>query len=186
MINRNKIILAIALVVFAVISRILLRDIPNVETITITALLAGSVLGGAYALVIPLSAIAITDIWIGNTPILIFTWSAWAIIGLLGLLARKDNKDSFKYSLKMTGLGLTASLLFFLWTNFGVWLMWPQLYPKTMSGLLQCYVMGLPFLRYNLLGNLLIIPVISGSLVMALKLKKVKASIGKISKLKDA
>ncbi len=174
--NKNKIILSILLITFAVISRLFLQDIPNVETITITALMAGSILGGVYALVIPLSAIAITDIWIGNNSILIFTWSAWALVGLMGLLAKKDKKDSFRYSLKLTAIGIGASFFFYLWTNFGVWLMWPKMYPMTWPGLIQCYIMGLPFLKYNLIGNLVIIPVVSASVVACFKLQKAKKS----------
>jgi len=179
--NKNKLILSLVLIAFAVSSRIFLQDVPNVETITVTALLAGSILGGVYALVIPLTAIALTDIWIGNNPILLFTWSAWAMVGLGGLLLRKEKKDSFKYALKMTGLGLGASLLFYLWTNFGVWLTWPKLYPMTWPGLLQCYLMGLPFFKYNLLGNLVIILVISSSLVIACK----ATALGKMIKQKS-
>jgi len=180
MINKQKIIISSFLIVFAIVSRLFLRDLPNVETITITALLAGSILGVGYALVIPLTAIAITDIWIGNNSILLFTWSAWVLIGLSGLLLKKQKKDTFRFSLQLTGLGITASLLFFLWTNFGVWLMWPKMYPMTLSGLVQCYVMGLPFLKYNLLGNLVIIPVISFAVVACFKWQHISKSLRKI------
>ncbi|MFH1598411.1 MAG: DUF6580 family putative transport protein [Patescibacteria group bacterium] len=184
MINKNKLIFSIAIIIFAVLSRILLRDIPNIETITITALLAGSILGGAYAVVIPLSAIALTDIWIGNNSIMLFTWSAWALIGLIGLIAKKDRKDSFKYAFKLTGLGMGASLLFYLWTNFGVWLMWPQMYPTTLSGLGQCYIMGLPFLRYSLISNLIFIPSVSFCLVACFKWLKVRNKLPELVKSK--
>lgn len=52
-----------------------------------------------------------------------------------------------------------ASLFFYFYTNFGVWFLDAfGMYPKTLTGLIECYVMGLPFLRLNLLGNLLFIP----------------------------
>lgn len=44
-----------------------------------------------------------------------------------------------------------ASLLFFLVSNFGVWLNW---YPRTWVGLLNCYSLALPFYTRTLLGDL--------------------------------
>ena len=41
--------------------------------------------------------------------------------------------------------------LFFLISNFGVWL--EGFYPQTFAGLIECYVAGLPFLGYSLLGD---------------------------------
>lgn len=158
-----KLILAVMLIVFAVLGRILLTDMPNVETLTIVALMAGSLLGGIYTVIVPLSAVALSDMFIGNDPIMIFTWSAWAFVGLLGLLLKNSQKD-YKFGFKMTGLGIIASLIFFGWTNFGVWAMW-NMYPHTWSGLIQCFVMALPFLKMSLIGNLIIVPSVSFTLV---------------------
>jgi hypothetical protein len=44
-----------------------------------------------------------------------------------------------------------ASFLFFLISNFGVWLNW---YPKNLQGLWQCYILALPFYGRTLLGDL--------------------------------
>ncbi len=44
-----------------------------------------------------------------------------------------------------------ASFLFFLLSNFGVWLFW---YPRTASGLITCYTLALPFYRNTLLGDI--------------------------------
>src|SRR5205807_1011366 len=46
-----------------------------------------------------------------------------------------------------------SSVLFFLITNFGFFLS-NDLYPKTLSGQLEAYVMALPFFRNTLLGDL--------------------------------
>jgi len=156
--NWLKLITAIALIVFGALGRILI-DLPNVETVTVVSLLGGALLGGIYTFIVPLATIALTDMYIGNDSILLFTWSAWAVIGLLGWLLRKSQKD-YVFGLKMTIMGVAASLFFFIWTNFGVWLLWPQMYSHTWLGLWQCYAMGLPFLKMSLLGNLVIIPVV--------------------------
>jgi hypothetical protein len=92
---------------------------------------------------------------------LFFTWSAFAFIGLAGLALRRTRAASQprRLILASTGAGVLASLFFFLYTNFGVWLLGDgTMYAKTWSGLLQCYVMGLPFYRTNILGNLILVP----------------------------
>lgn len=48
---------------------------------------------------------------------------------------------------------LAASLLFFVITNFGVWIS-GELYPRTAEGLSQCYIMALPFLKNQVAGDL--------------------------------
>lgn len=175
-INRKKLIIALLLISFGVIGRIFrinfLPELYNVEPITVMALLAGAFLGFSYALIVPLSIIAISDIYIGNTSVLFFTWSAWAVIGLLGLILKRSKKDNLWFGLKMTGMGVVSSLIFFVWTNFGVWIGW-DMYPHTIQGLIQCYVMAIPFFKMNLIGNLVIISVVSASIVLALKLSRV-------------
>lgn len=174
--NKLKIIGAIVLIFFGIIGRFsrlhFLPELPNVEPITICALLAGAFLGGGYALFVPLAIIATTDMIIGNTSILYFTWSAWAIIGFFSLVLRKSKKEIFSFGFKMTGLGIGASLFFYLWTNFGVWLI-SGLYPHTWQGLMYCYIMALPFLKLNIFGNLIIVPLVGFSIVMALQIYKV-------------
>ncbi|MEK7158205.1 MAG: DUF6580 family putative transport protein [Patescibacteria group bacterium] len=154
----KKAVFAGGLSVIGVVGRMLL-DAPNVETVTAVSLLAGALLGGMYVVVVPLSVIAITDMMIGNTPILLFTWSAWLVIGYLGTIMQKDGSRK-NWTLDITLLGVGASVFFYFWTNFGVWLI-GNLYPLTAAGLMESYIMGLPFLRYALEGNLVIVPAVA-------------------------
>lgn len=48
---------------------------------------------------------------------------------------------------------LCGSAIFFISTNFAVWL-FSDMYPKTLSGLGNCYLAGIPFLRFTALGDL--------------------------------
>jgi hypothetical protein len=45
-----------------------------------------------------------------------------------------------------------ASLLFFFFSNLGVWWYW---FPRTTEGLLNCYLLALPFYRSTLIGDLI-------------------------------
>ena len=46
---------------------------------------------------------------------------------------------------------LLASIIFFLLSNFGVWILG---YPKNFEGLLLCYTMAIPFFGYSIAGDL--------------------------------
>jgi hypothetical protein len=53
------------------------------------------------------------------------------------------------------GVGsLTASLLFFIISNFGVWY-GGLLYPATKDGLITCYIAALPFFKHTLISDLI-------------------------------
>ena len=51
------------------------------------------------------------------------------------------------------GASLAGSVVFFLVSNFGVWMGW-KMYPATVGGLIDCYVAALPFFRNTVLGDL--------------------------------
>jgi hypothetical protein len=105
-----------------------------------------------------------------------FVWfSSWwqylslGLIVLLGMLTLSP-EASFR---RIGGTALTGSLLFFLVSNFGVWLL-GTLYPKTVAGLLACYAAGLPFLDMTILGDLLY----SGALFGAYRWASRRLSVG--------
>jgi hypothetical protein len=54
--------------------------------------------------------------------------------------------------LRIFGVAFLASLVFFIVSNFGVWRE-GQLYPMTISGLIECYVMGIPFFGRQMIGD---------------------------------
>ena len=181
-----KLIMAVLLVTLGVLFRTVWHLGPNVEFVTSATLLAGAYLGKKWAFIVPVSIMAISDLTLGNTNIFLFTWSAYLIIGLTGHQLLKDQRSKIKDQkhrlniknnkiFKAMGIGIGASVWFFLWTNFGVWLLdsW-GMYPKTLSGLIDAYVMGFPFLKYNLIGNLILIPVSFASVEMLSQKLKVK------------
>lgn len=128
---------------------------PNLEIATAATFLAVLLLRNRWAAVVPFAVVAVSDAVLGNTQIMWFTWSAWAVVGAGAILARHLRGTS-RYVAAL-GLGVGGSLWFFAWTNFGVWLM-DGMYPATPDGLLASYVAGLPFLRTMLLGNLVLVP----------------------------
>lgn len=155
----NKILFAVMLITLGVLFRTVWHLGPNIEFVTSSALLAGSYLGLGWSVSVPLIIMMFSDIILGNSNIFIFTWSGYLFIGCLGYLCHLSKLKLGERILRATGLGIIASLWFYIWTNFGVWLLdsW-GMYPKTLTGLLQSYWYGLPFLKSNLLGNLFFVP----------------------------
>ncbi|MBU0706805.1 hypothetical protein KKG41_00340 [Patescibacteria group bacterium] len=155
--HKIKLPIALSFIILGILSRTVFHIAPNVEMITVISLLAGFYLGGIYIILVPLASLVGSDMIIGNSNIFLFTWSAYILGGILGLILRlfKVNK---KVVLIGSGAGLVFSVFFYLYSNFGVWLITPW-YDRSLSGLLYCYYMGLPFLRLNLIGNMIFVPI---------------------------
>ena len=55
--------------------------------------------------------------------------------------------------------GIASSVVFFIISNFGVWLL-SGFYSLNFQGLLECYVAGIPFFRSTLISTLIFVFVI--------------------------
>lgn len=152
----NKKIFIYIIFVLAFLERTVFDFGANVELVTLAMLLASVYLSRNTALKLTFLLMVATDLVIGNTRIFLFTWSAFLLPILLFSKSIFHRQPSI---LKFTSYGIFSNLFFYLWSNFGVWLLdsW-NMYPKTLPGLLHCYYMGLPFLRLHLASTLLFIP----------------------------
>jgi len=110
----------------------------------------------------PLLALLISDVVIGFHSTMIYVYGAYALIVGLGLLFSQDRK--FK-NIILTSVA--ASLLFFIISNFGVWAQ-GVMYPLNISGLMQCFMMGVPFYKNQFLSDLIFTPLLFFSLVKLL------------------
>lgn len=152
---------AVLLVVAAVLWRLVKDDIgapPNLELSTFAAFAAAGLLRHRLAMLAPLVVVAVSDVVLSNSAILLFTWSAWVAIGVAAWWTRRATGG--RRVLAAVAFGTGSSVGFYLWTNLGVWLQGRgTFYPAGPDGLLASYVAGLPFLRTMLLGNLVLVPV---------------------------
>jgi hypothetical protein len=113
-------------------------------------------MGWKVALVVPVTTMILSDLIIGNSSIYMFTWSAFAIIGMSALILRRLNQKPKSQILYSFGFAIISSLIFFVITNFGVWAQgW---YPATLAGLTDCFIMAIPFYRTMLIGNIILVP----------------------------
>jgi hypothetical protein len=134
-----------------VILGILMRVVPhpaNFAPITAIALFSGAVLPRRWGLWLPLVAVIISDFFIGWHGTMAFTWAAFGLSTLIGYGLIKQLSLA-----RVWGASLAGSWLFFVISNFGVWAE-GLLYPRTLDGLAQAYIMAIPFFRNTILGDL--------------------------------
>ncbi|MGH7193680.1 MAG: DUF6580 family putative transport protein [Candidatus Saccharimonadales bacterium] len=165
--NNTKMRVAATIVISAIAMR-LVPHIPNFAPVTAAALFGAAYLPRRYALITPLLIMAVSDYLLlyvnpfghpavdlshlqplsamfnGTTA---WVWGSFMISGLLGLSLRRKPG-----ALRIGATSLTASVQFFLITNFGVWA--AGAYARDLSGLAASYVAGLPFFRWTALGDL--------------------------------
>ena len=144
--NRHWIWIALGLITLAVVGR-LIPHAANITPLYAVALFACATLPRRWALAVPLAAMIGSDLIIGMHPTFLFTWTGMLAFAALGFALRGRTT-----AWRVVGSALAGSVVFFLWTNFGVWLV-SGLYPRTAEGLMTCFVAALPFFRNSLLGN---------------------------------
>ena len=148
----------IALILFASFTRII-PHMPNFTPIGAMALFGGAYLKNKnHAFLIPFLSLWISDLIINNFifsyyndftwfyPGFLWQYGSFFIMILIGFVFLK--KISFTNVLITS---LSSSLIFFVITNFGVWIS-GSMYPMDLQGLITCYVMALPFYKGTLLG----------------------------------
>ncbi|MDO8507965.1 MAG: hypothetical protein Q7S53_05385 [bacterium] len=147
---------AILLVIVAVSTRLLPHP-ANFAAVGAVALFSGTYLKKKYALWLPLIIMMVSDVIIGLHNLILFTWGSFILMGCIGLWVRKNkNVQNVIFGT------ITGSLVFFFVTNFAVWAFTP-FYAKTLQGLLQCFVLALPFFRNSLAGDVFYVGVLYGA-----------------------
>lgn len=136
----------IGIIAIVVILRLLPHP-PNVAPIGGLALFSGAHLSKKSAIIISLLVMFISDLFLGFHNTMPFVYGSFIAIVFIGSLLRKNQKPIF-----ILKASLAASFLFFIVTNFGVWLV-GNMYPKTLSGLVNAYILALPFFRNTIIGD---------------------------------
>ncbi len=164
------------IILLAALSRLLPHP-PNFTPIGAMALFGAAYFTQRYySLLIPIISMWLSDLVLNNVVYgqyfdhfvwfydgFYFTYGAFILIGLTGFLLLKNVK------VQTILLGsLSASIVFFLISNFGVWAT-GKMYPKNLDGLIACYSAGLPFFKNTLMGDLVYCGVLFGSFEFAQK-----------------
>jgi hypothetical protein len=122
---------------------------PNFSPIDAMALFSGAYLGRrALAFLAPLGALLLSDLVLGFYHGQATVYSSVALIVMIGMVALTRRS-----ALRVGAAAIASSILFFVITNFGMWL-FSGIYPRTVVGLEACYVAAIPFFRNTVAGDL--------------------------------
>jgi hypothetical protein len=159
--NQNRQLAIAALIMAATLARL----VPHPWNFTPIGAIA--LFGGARfahkpaAFLVPIAALFLGDLWMGLHPLMPYVYGSFALTVCLGFWVHVQPRLN-----RIVIASLIGSGLFFLVTNFGVWICL-ETYPKTSAGLLECYVAGLPLLRNGVLGDLFYAGLLFGGLTLA-------------------
>lgn len=178
--NKNRTKLKWGILIAIVLVAVFFRFIPylfDTTSFNFTPIGAIALFGGAYfsrkymAFLVPLLALWVSNLVINNVFLseyfdgftLLSSWKYYLpivfIVGLGILMLKKVTVG------RVFVASLSASVLFFLVSNFLVWTS-GTMYPMTFTGLVECYTMAIPFFGNTLASDLIFSALLFGGFEM--------------------
>ena len=151
----KKEIFPISLILILAFARLIPHP-PNFTPIIAVALISGYFFKNInLSLLILLVAMLLSDLFIGFYENMIFVYASLLLITFVfHKISKKINfKNLFIYC-------FAGSLIFFIVSNFGVWALgspgvYDIAYEKSLSGLIQCYILAIPFFGNTFLSTVI-------------------------------
>lgn len=164
--NRRQTLLFVASLLLVAAFTRLIPHAPNFTSMGAVALLGGAWLRkNSWSIVLPIVALFASDLVLnnviygqGNGFVFFYEgaeyiYGAFVLISLIGALGLKDG-GSLNRFVNFALFGGLSTVVFFLLSNFGVWKS-GMMYPLTVSGLIECYTLAIPY-AFNTLASTLI------------------------------
>jgi len=151
----KKEIFPISLILILVFARLIPHP-PNFTPIIAAAIVSGYFFKNInLSLLTLLIAMLISDLFIGFYENVIFVYASLLLITFV--FHKISNKINFK---NLFIYGFAGSLIFFAVSNFGVWALgspgvYDIAYEKSLSGLIECYILAIPFFGNTFLSTLI-------------------------------
>ena len=164
----RRILFAIGLIISAALIRVLPHP-HNFAPLGAMGLFGAAYFRRSWGLLIPFIALFLSDLVLNNVVYAAyypsFKWvsSGWSYLSFAAVFT-----VGFLYFqkgisvLKVGGASLTASVVFFLVSNFSTFVE-TTLYPKTLAGLMTCFSAGIPFFPNTLVSDLFFSAVMFGA-----------------------
>ena len=129
---------------------------PNFTPIIAVAIMSGYFFRNIYlSFAILLISMLLADVFIGFYNNMLFVYLSLFLIAFIFFkISKKINfKNLFVY-------GFIGSLIFFIISNFGVWALgspgvYDVAYEKNLNGLVECYILAIPFFGNTFLSTLI-------------------------------
>ena len=150
----RKEIFPIGLILILALARLIPHP-PNFTPIIAVAIISGYFFKNFnLSVLILLAAMLISDLFIGFYENIIFVYVS--LIFITFIFHKISNKINFK---NLFIYGFAGSAIFFVVSNFGVWALgspgvYDTAYEKSLSGLIQCYILAIPFFGNTFISTL--------------------------------
>ena len=151
----KKEIFPISLILILAFARLIPHP-PNFTPIIAVAIVSGYFFKNInLSLLTLLVAMLISDLFIGFYENVIFVYASLLLITFV--FYKISNKINFK---NLFIYGFAGSIVFFVISNFGVWALgspgvYDVAYDKNLSGLIECYILAIPFFGNTFLSTLI-------------------------------
>ena len=151
----KKEIFPISLIVILAFARLIPHP-PNFTPIIAVAIISGYFFKNInLSLLTLLVAMLISDLFIGFYENVIFVYASLLLITFA--FHKINKKINFK---NLFIYGFAGSIVFFVISNFGVWALgspgvYDVAYDKNLSGLIECYILAIPFFGNTFLSTLI-------------------------------
>lgn len=143
----NTLFIVCLLMLLTLFSR-LIPHVANVTAMTALCLTLPALLSTRYVILCIVATLVGSDLALAliNYHACFGDWTIFSYTGFIII--------AYLYVWKPTIFVPLYSLLFWLWTNFGVWYL-SNIYAHSWAGLTNCYITALPFLRNAIVGDLI-------------------------------
>lgn len=157
-----------ALIAAIVIASAVLRITPH--PMNFTPIGAVALFSGAYftrkraAIAVPLLSLIAGDAFIGFHRLIPYLYASFLVSVALGFWLRRK-----KSATRIGAATLAGAIQFFLVSNFALWASGISRFSRDASGLLACYVAGVPLFWNTLAGDAFYVAVLFGGMALAEK-----------------
>ncbi len=171
--DRKTRMLGVLLILIGVLGKLLMRNLANFETVFVACLLAGSVLGRWWTVIVPLAVLVILEpiLWgtdyAGYASTVVLGLSFFMVTGFLfvGVLGR-GLKPRVLFRIGSIALLWTVSIpltvAYDLWTDVGQYYLIAQPMGLTFWNVLELQV---PFTIYHVLSSLIFVPLFGAGIL---------------------
>jgi len=150
-------LIGVILIFIGVVCRLVPHP-PNFTPISAIALFGGVYFSKKLGLILPVLSLLIGDIFLGfyQLSLMLSVYGSFILCVIFGFWLKKHKKWH-----TILGGSFFCSILFFIITNFSFWAFTPW-YPKSVGGLIECYILAIPFFKNTLSGDLFYVMIFFG------------------------
>ncbi|HYY47101.1 MAG TPA: DUF6580 family putative transport protein [Thermoplasmata archaeon] len=159
-------VLGVLLILLAILGTLATRAFANIETVFVASLLAGSLLGRWWTVLVPMAALSVLQPleWGANggrfaldaiAGISFFVVSGYVFVGVLGRRMRPKVLLRVKSVALLTTISVPLTIAYDLWTASGEWYFLTRPFGQSFVQMLEAQV---PFTIYHLLSSLIFVP----------------------------